>query len=185
MLAGKHGSVNELMLFLMFAGQQEFYNIFLCILFASKQSTEDGAKCFPHVILKLLDMMMVYRSEVGRIGEDIACDFLKGKGYRILGRNIKERFGEIDILAKDTTGALVFIEVKTATGARKSFTPEQHFNKAKATKSKRIAVYYAAKNEEMVNDAVGWRVDLVTILIKDPFLSDVRKDCDIHHYENV
>jgi putative endonuclease len=130
-------------------------------------------------------MMMVYRSEVGRIGEDIACEFLKSRGYKILGRNIKERFGEIDILAKDKTGTLLFVEVKTATGARKSFTPEQHFNKSKAMKTKRIAGYYAAKNSSMVDDHAGWRIDLLTVLIKDPMLTDYKKDCDIFHYENV
>lgn len=130
-------------------------------------------------------MMMVYRSEVGRLGEDIAAEYLKKKGYRIKGRNIRERFGEIDILAKDKTGALVFVEVKTATGARKSFTPEQHFNKAKATKSKRIAMFYAARHDDEIDGRAGWRVDLVTILITNPLLTYAIKDCVINHYENV
>lgn len=46
------------------------------------------------------------------IGEDASCVFLEKKGYKILERNFRKGYGEIDIIAlhKDT---LVFIEVKT------------------------------------------------------------------------
>lgn len=49
---------------------------------------------------------------VGDKGEDIACDFLKKQGYKILERNFRIRGGEIDIVAKDKN-YLVFVEVKT------------------------------------------------------------------------
>lgn len=124
-------------------------------------------------------------SEIGIAGEEIACRFLKGKGYRILGRNILERFGEIDILARDQSGVLVFVEVKTAAGARREFAPEQHFNKAKAMKSKRIAMFYAARHDDQVDAKKGWRVDLVTVLITGDYLTEYIKDCVINHYENV
>ena len=48
----------------------------------------------------------------GRLGEEAAARFLEGRGWRILARNVRRRFGEIDIVARD--GAiLVFVEVKT------------------------------------------------------------------------
>lgn len=50
--------------------------------------------------------------DVGNKGEDLACEFLKKSGYRILERNYRIRGGEIDIVAKDGE-TLVFIEVKT------------------------------------------------------------------------
>jgi len=53
--------------------------------------------------------------EVGRLGEKIAAEFLAKKGYRILARNFRTRFGEIDLVAaKD--GVLVFVEVKLKIG---------------------------------------------------------------------
>lgn len=51
----------------------------------------------------------------GAWGEQVAADFLKQNGYRILGRNV--RFGsrsELDLVARDPGGGvLVFVEVKT------------------------------------------------------------------------
>ncbi|ACM22609.1 hypothetical protein ACMTAS_0256 [Thermotoga neapolitana DSM 4359] len=50
-----------------------------------------------------------------RAAEDLACDFLKKKGYRILERNYRTKYGEIDIIArcgKET----VFVEVKSGRG---------------------------------------------------------------------
>lgn len=48
----------------------------------------------------------------GNYGEDLACQYLKKKGYRILQRNYRIRGGEIDIVARDGEW-LVFVEVKT------------------------------------------------------------------------
>ncbi|MBC24118.1 MAG: hypothetical protein CMJ32_09425 [Phycisphaerae bacterium] len=55
----------------------------------------------------------------GRRGESIACLYLQLRGYRILGRNIRLRTGEIDILAMDRSDScLVIVEVKTTSGGR-------------------------------------------------------------------
>ena len=56
--------------------------------------------------------MGLFRKELGARGEALAERALKKDGYKIVERNYRSRFGEIDIIAidKDT---LVFIEVKT------------------------------------------------------------------------
>lgn len=48
----------------------------------------------------------------GNYGEELACEYLKKQGYRILERNYLIRGGEVDIVAKDKD-TLVFVEVKT------------------------------------------------------------------------
>lgn len=48
----------------------------------------------------------------GRAGEDYAAEWLAFHGYSILARNYHSRFGEIDIIAKDSQ-YIVFVEVKT------------------------------------------------------------------------
>jgi putative endonuclease len=52
--------------------------------------------------------------EKGYTGEDKAADYLIDIGYSIISRNFQSRKGEIDCIAKDDRGTLVFIEVKYA-----------------------------------------------------------------------
>jgi putative endonuclease len=49
---------------------------------------------------------------LGRTGEDIALGFLKRKGYKILYKNWRCLFGEIDIAAQDGN-FVVIVEIKT------------------------------------------------------------------------
>jgi putative endonuclease len=49
---------------------------------------------------------------LGERGEEVAVRFLKRHGYRILGRRVDTRHGEIDIVAVDGR-TIVFVEVKT------------------------------------------------------------------------
>ena len=49
----------------------------------------------------------------GRRGETLAALLLVCKGYRILGRRVKTRAGEIDLIAKSPSGVVCFIEVKS------------------------------------------------------------------------
>jgi len=49
---------------------------------------------------------------LGVRGEKTAARFLRRKGYEILRRNFRTRFGEIDIIARDGH-TLVFVEVKS------------------------------------------------------------------------
>jgi putative endonuclease len=57
---------------------------------------------------------MYIPSPVARLGEEIASKFLTKKGYKIIDRNFRKGYGEIDIIAV-YNNVLVFIEVKTRT----------------------------------------------------------------------
>ncbi|HYC54343.1 MAG TPA: YraN family protein [Candidatus Binatia bacterium] len=52
------------------------------------------------------------RRELGIAGEDAAAAFLQRCGYRIVARNVRSPFGELDIIAIDGE-VVVFVEVKT------------------------------------------------------------------------
>jgi putative endonuclease len=50
--------------------------------------------------------------ETGRLGESLAERYFRGKGWTIIGRNVRVRFGELDLVALDG-GELVIVEVRT------------------------------------------------------------------------
>ena len=57
------------------------------------------------------------RQTLGKLGEDLACRELTLRGYAILARRYRSRFGEIDIVC-DHAGVVVFVEVKARKDAR-------------------------------------------------------------------
>ncbi len=76
----------------------------------------------------------------GNCGEDQAAAYLSGLGYRILARNFRVRFGEIDIAAMDGD-TVVFVEVK----ARHTLfygRPAQAVNYHKQQKILQVARYF-------------------------------------------
>jgi len=76
----------------------------------------------------------------GREGEDIAAACLRKEGYRIIERNYRCRYGEIDIIAMDADD-IVFVEVKS----RKSDnfgSPEEAVGITKQRKISRVAINY-------------------------------------------
>lgn len=56
--------------------------------------------------------MMDQRKILGDYGEELASEYLKKKGYRLVGKKVKLFCGEIDLLFLDK-GTLVITEVKT------------------------------------------------------------------------
>lgn len=62
-------------------------------------------------------------------GENLAVEYLKKQGYKILERNFKTKVGEIDIVADDN-GTIVFVEVKSRENTKfgqpiESITPQK------------------------------------------------------------
>ena len=128
---------------------------------------------------------------LGKLGEDLACEYLVKKGYKIIQRNYRQKWGELDIIARSADRTLVFVEVKTMTEAgRSGLEPEDQLTQAKLEKLKRTASLYAGHYPERVNDDKGWRIDLVAINVKNDSrlrqgFGEPREDCDIKHYENI
>jgi putative endonuclease len=56
------------------------------------------------------------RSQIGALGEQLAVEHLSSVGLRIVVRNWRCRYGELDVIAADADGTVVFVEVKTRTG---------------------------------------------------------------------
>ena len=86
------------------------------------------------------------KKSLGNAGEDRAAEFLISKGYRILSRNYRTRYGEIDIIA-EITGTLIFVEVKLRTSSAYGRGIEA-VTRQKAAKIQQIAIDYISKNYE-------------------------------------
>lgn len=56
------------------------------------------------------------RHQLGALGEQHAVDYLHSQGLRIIARNWRCRYGELDVIAVEDDHTLVFVEVKTRTG---------------------------------------------------------------------
>jgi len=86
------------------------------------------------------------RKDTGILGEKLAQDFLKKRGYRILETNYRCPQGEIDIVArqKDT---LAFIEVRTKTSLEFG-SPEESITTTKKERMKATAAHYHADAQQ-------------------------------------
>ena len=82
--------------------------------------------------------------ETGCRGELAAADCLRRKGYEILERNYRSRYGEIDLIARDGD-YLVFVEVKTR-GSRSVSLPREAVGRAKQSKLIRTALLYLSSH---------------------------------------
>ncbi len=98
------------------------------------------------------------RKETGILGEKLAKDFLKKRGYRVIELNYRCRWGEIDIVShrKD---CLIFIEVRTKT-SRAFGTPEESITAAKRARMRRTAEHYYQSHDKLPE---SWRIDLVAV----------------------
>lgn len=100
------------------------------------------------------------KGEKGQQGEELAAQHLAQLGYRIVERNFRVRWGEIDIVAEDK-GVLVFVEVKTRTGLGFG-NPAEAVTLRKRQQISRAALAYLSQQRKF---DVPARFDVVTILL--------------------
>ena len=97
----------------------------------------------------------------GKLGEDLAANFLLDKGYRLLERNWRNHHKEIDIIAEDD-GRIVVVEVKT----RKS---DDFGEPELAVNSRKQSLLISAANAYILSKGLDCEVrfDIISIVIKD------------------
>ena len=106
--------------------------------------------------------------ELGKFGEDLACEYLVKNGYKILGRNCRVNFGEIDIIAKKrglfADKTIHFVEVKSLANSAGDFFPEQRVDFRKKNKYKRLVEIWLEKNKFSQN--YPCQVDIIAVADK-------------------
>ncbi|OIO39981.1 MAG: YraN family protein [Candidatus Omnitrophica bacterium CG1_02_49_10] len=105
----------------------------------------------------------------GRFGEAVAVRFLKKRGYSILNKNYRCRFGEMDIIAREGA-TLCFIEVKFRYDTRYGL-PEESITPKKIFRLYKIADYYLSYNG--LAD-ISCRFDVVSIMKNEKGLLDIK-----------
>ena len=128
---------------------------------------------------------MISTKTIGELGEEIAAEHLISKRCKIIARNYRQKFGEIDIVAKAKDGLLLFIEVKTLlTDRGAALQPEDNMTPDKIRKFKKIAEFYALKYPELVGER-GWRADVVAIQLFPEYLTEFGNNFVVSYYENI
>lgn len=110
------------------------------------------------------------RKLMGSKGERLAAAFLVDRGYRLLGQNIRIGRREIDLLARDQTGTLVVVEVKTRRSSEVA-PPQAGINWRKRRTLRGLAAAVADRYPE--NDV---RIDVVEVDLQAGRL---------HHIKNI
>ncbi|MDX1277485.1 YraN family protein [Oceanihabitans sediminis] len=115
---------------------------------------------------------MAQHNELGKIGEDLAVDYLLQKGYYILERNYRFQKAEVDIIAK-LNDVLAIVEVKTRSTI--DFGNPQDF-----VKPKQIQRLVKAVDEYVIANEldVEVRFDIIAVV-------KTGKTYEIEHLENA
>lgn len=110
----------------------------------------------------------IWRKEVGAVGENVAASFLERKGFKIIEKNYRKPWGEIDIIA-ERGGIVRFVEVKSVsretlpdvTRESDNHRPEELVHEAKLKKIARTAELYMADRR----DEREYQIDVVGVFL--------------------
>ena len=115
-----------------------------------------------------MDLSFKTRKEIGNLGESVACEYLKRRGFSILDRNFVKKTGELDIIAQ-IEDTLHFVEVKTVLAeefplaenkGEDVYDPSLNLHAAKVRKVARTGEWYVLekkwKGEWQVDGCLVW-----------------------------
>jgi len=100
-------------------------------------------------------------SNKGNVYEDLACRYLENNGLKVLRRNFRCRFGEIDIIARERD-ILCFVEVKKRKG-KETVSPEECFDTRQINRIRKTSLFYLLQTDQRFNFV---RYDFLFIIIE-------------------
>lgn len=102
-------------------------------------------------------------TKIGLEAESATCRELTRLGYRVLDRNWRRPWGELDIVA-DLDGVIHFIEVKAGTARSNGFEPFLRADRTKMAKVERTARTWLAAHR--YGDETPWQIDVVSVIME-------------------
>jgi len=100
--------------------------------------------------------------QLGQDGEELAAQHLTEDGFTVLDRNWRCREGELDIVARDPDGTLVFCEVKTRSSALFGL-PAEAVGRVKANRIRQLALRWL-DDHPAARSAADIRFDVVSVV---------------------
>lgn len=119
--------------------------------------------------------MSLHNKNIGKIGEEIALQYLLQKGYILLKQNFTTHWGELDLILKKGN-TVVFVEVKTRVGALKG-KPYEAVNIQKLSHLKRPIQFFLL--DKQYKD-YKYSLDVISITLNAQLLQE-----DFKHFQNV
>lgn len=119
---------------------------------------------------------LISPKELGNLGEKIARRYLQKKKYKILAKNFKRKWGEVDIVAKKKN-RIIFFEVKCIS-KKEGFFPEDQVSQKKKRQLLKMTQIYLSENK--IPLAIPHQIDILAIEIFPDF-----KKAKIRHLENA
>lgn len=127
-----------------------------------------------HFNIVLEQMTKTLNRLKGKEGEEMAENYLRKQGYKIIEMNHQTKFGELDIIATKNN-ILVFVEVKFKQ-TEDYGTPEEMIRKNKLMQVQRIAEMYLLNNPDIAKNYDSYQIDAICI---------VEDTGRVTHYENI
>lgn len=113
------------------------------------------------------------KKKLGKMGEEIASEYLKKLGYKIVTKNFRTRYGEIDLIC-EKNDSIIFVEVRTKSNLN-LLSPEESITSKKIDRLKKSSLEYLSLNEKKYKNI---KFEFIGIL----FYSD--KNYKLSHIKN-
>ena len=123
---------------------------------------------------------MTYAQELGNFAEDTAAEYLLALGWKVIDRNVKNTYGELDIIAMDTKTTpeeLVIVEVRCRTIGQVQ-SPLDSIGSRKLRTLKKSSMEY-------IDDIAWegfWRIDAIAITINT---KNSLEGWELEHVKNI
>ena len=113
----------------------------------------------------------VNRRLIGELGEGIACRFLVKQGHKVIDRNYRKKWGEIDIIS-EKDNIIHFIEVKSVSretlptnvnNETEGYRPEDHVHPWKLKRIYRTIQTYLL--DKKVSGETEWQIDIIAVFL--------------------
>ncbi len=121
---------------------------------------------------------MIDAHTLGRLAEDLAAKYLVAIGWRVLARNVRNQYGELDIVAADVKAKdLVIVEVRCR-------TKNKIQDAIDSISYRKMRALLRASNEyiDAINWLGFWRIDLIAVTIDE---KDNLENWELQHVKDI